>query len=189
MRRIAIALAAALAAAAPASGQSLDAAVDQFLTDVASAWFSAPVVLGAVMRQNARSADFSQSRIDELDEAWRSEVTSGGSPLTEGVLTGAAADYLRDQVEESGGLVTEIIAMDARGLNAAASAATSDYWQGDEAKFLETFPRGPDATHVGQVEYDDSSMRYQLQVSRTITDAAGRPVGAMTIGLDLDALL
>ncbi len=40
--------------------------------------------------------------------------------------------------------MTEVFVMDARGLNVAASDVTSDYWQGDEEKFSETFPKGPE---------------------------------------------
>lgn len=189
MKRIAFALAATALASSPATAQSLEEAVGRYLDGDAAAWAAAPVVMNAVIRQNALTEGYSQVRIDKLDSEWRASVSDRSSPLIEGVLTGAAADYLRDQVERNAGEVVEIIVMDARGLNAAASAATSDYWQGDEAKFTETFERGANAFHVGQVEFDDSTLEYQVQVSRTITDVTGAPIGAMTIGLDIDALM
>jgi hypothetical protein len=91
--------------------------------------------------------------------------------------------------EESGGLFTEIFAMDAKGLNAAQSVVTSDYWQGDEAKFSESFGIGPDAVHLGEIEQDESTQTFQSQVSITITDpATGAPIGAITAGIDLASL-
>ena len=80
--------------------------------------------------------------------------------------------------------------MDALGLNVAASDTTSDYWQGDEAKFTETYGVGPDATHLGDIELDESSQSYQGQISMTIVDpATGSAIGAITVGVNADALL
>ena len=95
---------------------------------------------------------------------------------------------LRQRVEDSAGVISEIILMDDRGLNVAVSAVTSDFWQGDEAKFLETFPKGADAVHIGEVELDESSQTYQVQVSFTVSDVeTGAPIGAETLGLNAEA--
>ena len=64
-------------------------------------------------------------KIDELDKSWRAEVGAGSSALVDGVLSGAAADFLREQVAGSGGMITEVFIMDRQGLNVAASAPTS----------------------------------------------------------------
>jgi hypothetical protein len=80
--------------------------------------------------------------------------------------------------------------MDAQGLNVAASGITSDMWQGDEAKFQKTYSVGADASHFGDVELDESSRRYQAQISLTIVDAAsGAAIGAVTVGIDAEALM
>ena len=80
--------------------------------------------------------------------------------------------------------------MDAVGLNVAASAVTSDYWQGDEDKFLKTYPMGPGAVHFSDVEFDESTQTYQAQISIALTDpATGSVVGAMTVGVVADALM
>lgn len=79
--------------------------------------------------------------------------------------------------------------MDARGLNVAASDVTSDYWQGDEAKFSETFPNGAGASHISEVEYDESTQTYQAQISFPIVDpVSNEVVGAATVGVNADAL-
>jgi hypothetical protein len=80
--------------------------------------------------------------------------------------------------------------MDARGLNVAASTPTSDYWQGDEAKFTDTYSQGPGAIHVGDVEFDESTQSYQGQVSIVVVDPdTGNPIGAITVGLNAEALM
>ena len=80
--------------------------------------------------------------------------------------------------------------MDAHGLNVAATAPTSDMWQGDEAKFTETYPKGPDATHFSEVEFDESSQIFQGQISIPMVDPdTGEVVGAMTVGVNAEALM
>jgi hypothetical protein len=54
----------------------------------------------------------------------------------------------------------------------------------------ETYGIGPDAVHFSEVELDESTQRYQAQISLTIVDpATGEPIGAMTVGVDAEALL
>ena len=80
--------------------------------------------------------------------------------------------------------------MDAQGLNVAASDMTSDYWQGDEAKHSETYGAGPDGFHISEIEFDDSTQRYQAQVSFTLIDpATGSAIGAVTVGVDAESLM
>lgn len=80
--------------------------------------------------------------------------------------------------------------MDSVGLNAAVSHVTSDMWQGDEAKYTETYMAGPDAVHFSEIEKDESTGRYQGQISFTVVDpASGEALGAITVGVDADSLL
>jgi hypothetical protein len=147
------------------------------------------VIVAAIAAQNDRTGGLPQSEIDALDRAWRAELGTGATPTIDSVTTGAAADFLRARVAESGGAITEIFAMDARGLNVASSAVTSDYWQGDEEKWSLTFPKGAGAVHLSEIEFDESTQTYQGQISVTVTDADGTPVGAMTIGVNAEALM
>jgi hypothetical protein len=65
---------------------------------------------------------------------------------------------------------------------------TSDYWQGDEAKWQKTFSMGPDAVFVDEIEKDESTQALQSQISVTIKDSSGAAVGAITIGLNVEKL-
>ena len=79
--------------------------------------------------------------------------------------------------------------MDDKGLNVAQSSVTSDYWQGDEAKWQKTFQAGPNAYHIGDVEEDESTQMFQSQVSYAITDpASGKVIGAITVGVNVEEL-
>lgn len=162
---------------------------DYFETAI-SGWAQSDVLVQAITEQNSRTVAYDQAQIDALDQAWRAEVGTGNTPTITPVLKNAAADFLRERVAASGGQITEIFIMDAQGLNVAASDVTSDYWQGDEEKFSETHGVGPGALHISDVELDESTQKYQGQLSLTIMDpATGAPIGAMTVGVDAESLM
>lgn len=182
--------AALLAFATPAFANEFQPAMESYLTNEIASWMNNPVLIQAIKSQNARTVDLDQAAIDQLDQTWRAEVGSGSSQMITDVLQNEAADFLRQQQNESGGVISEVFTMDSHGLNVAASNVTSDYWQGDEAKFQQTYSMGPGAVHFGEVEFDESSQTYQGQISIVITDPdSNQPIGAMTIGVNVEALL
>jgi len=165
-------------------------AMQDFLAREVQGWMNDPVLIAAITAQNTQTAGYDQAEIDTLDQTWRAYVGMHDDPLISGVMTNAAADFLRDRVTASGGVITEAFIMDARGLNVAASAPTSDYWQGDEDKFTQTYPLGAEAVHFGDVALDDSTNEVQGQISATIVDPeTGSAVGAVTVGVSLTDLL
>lgn len=190
MKRFFIFATAMLTSGSFAFANDFEPAMQGYLESNIAAWTSDPVLVDALKAQNSTSDAYSQADIDGMDQEWRAQVGSSNAPLVDRVLSNAAADFLRTQVEASGGAITEAFIMDARGLNVAASAPTSDMWQGDEAKFTETYPNGEGAAHFSEVEFDESTQRYQGQISVSIVDpATGSVVGAITVGVDAEALL
>lgn len=151
------------------------------------AWLNNPTVIEAVKEQNARNADLSAADIDSLDKQWRAEVKNGSGPLIDATLNNALSTYLKKVKQDAQGMYTEIFVMDNKGLNVGQSDVTSDYWQGDEAKWQKTYPVGPDAIHVGEVELDESTQVFQAQVSLPIVDG-GQAIGAVTVGVNVDAI-
>ena len=147
-------------------------------------WINDPIFIYAIREQNELHATMSQRRIDALDRQWR----KGGSRalIVQELLGRQGSVFLRDRRAATNGMITEIFLMDRYGLNVAMSDVTSDYWQGDEAKFQETFPRGPGAIHVSELKFDESTGKVQTQVSMTVTDPeTGEAIGAVTFGIDL----
>jgi hypothetical protein len=152
--------------------------------------FSGPEIIAAVLAQNAEHAGMAQDRVDALDLQWRAEVKSGGGPLIAEVMDHPVSRMLQERQNAYQGLVTEVFVMDYIGLNVAQSEVTSDYWQGDEDKFQKTYPFGPDAVFVDEVDFDESAQVFQAQVSFTLVDpATGAPIGAVTVGVDVEQLL
>ena len=165
-------------------------AMQSYLDTSIRAWATDAALVQAILAANAERAAYDQAMIDAADTAWRAEVGQADTPTITPVLNSPAADFLRTQVEASGGKITEAFITDAHGLNVAVSAPTSDMWQGDEGKFIDVFPVGPDAVAFGEVELDESTQTYQSQISVAIVDpASGAVIGTMTVGVNADALM
>jgi hypothetical protein len=153
------------------------------------AFVSDPVVIDAIKAQNAKTGGYSQADIDKADKEWRAETKAAAKPMIDEVIGNKLSAYLKKVQADGAGLYTEIFVMDAKGLNVGQSEVTSDYWQGDEAKFQKSFGVGPDAIFVDDVEKDESTQTLQSQVSMTINDPATKqPIGAVTVGVNVDAL-
>jgi hypothetical protein len=163
------------------------------MTDYANAtvkqWVADNTVIQAVKAQNAKHAGLSQTDIDNMDKDWRAQTDASSKPMIDAVLANALSNFLRQQKDASQGLVTEVFVMDNRGLNVGQSDVTSDYWQGDEAKWQKTFQAGANGLFIDEVEMDESTQTFQSQVSMSIVDpATGEVIGAITVGVNIDAL-
>lgn len=156
-----------------------------------STWLDNPDLIAAVRAQNAANADITQAEIDALDLDWRAQTkVEGGGPLIASLMNRPVSKWLLEQQTATAGLVTEVFVMDNKGLNVAQSEVTSDYWQGDEAKWKETYGNGGGSYHISEVEFDESTGFYQSQASIPITDpATGELIGAITFGINVQSLM
>jgi uncharacterized protein YcfL len=161
----------------------------KYANETLAKWMSDPLIIQAVKAQNEKHKSLKEEQIVALDKKWRAEVNASQRPLVESVLANKVSEYLKSKKESSKGLITEIFVMDNKGLNVGQSDPTSDYWQGDEAKWKNTFLKGADAVFVDDVEKDESTQMYQAQVSISIMDPETKEViGAVTAGVNVDEL-
>jgi len=166
---------------APAITKHADTEVRQWLKD--------PAVVNAVKAQNQKHASLTQADVDKLDKQWRAETGASSQPMIQAVLSNDLSKFLKGKKEGSNGLYTEIFVMDNKGLNVGQSDITSDYWQGDEAKWQKTYSVGADAVHVSEVKKDESTQAFQGQLSLPVVDPANNQViGAITIGINVEHL-
>jgi len=148
------------------------------------------VVVRSINAQNVFNEDLEEDSIIELDQQWRQEREEGGGALIDRVLQNSLSEYLQLIKEISNDMVTEIIVMDNKGLNVGVSDITSDYWQGDEAKYQETYLAGAGVVFVDEIELDDSTQIMQTQASVAIVNPFDdQPIGAVTFGLNAELLL
>lgn len=184
-----VGLAALIAFPLPAFANDYADVLNELAQDHLGALATDGDLLAAIIAQNAQHGGLTQADIDSLDQTWRAETGAATSPMIDTVLSNSASERLKSVKMEAEGLITEVFIMDNHGLNVGQSDVTSDYWQGDEAKFQETYGSGGMAVHISDVEFDESSQSYQSQVSLSIIDpASGAPVGAITFGIDIGYL-
>lgn len=157
------------------------------LVDEVRQWSSSPVVLMTLQASNARYAGLDRASIDALDKQWVAEREVEDQPLITAVLSSPLSSYLTRIQADSQGLFTAIFVMDGSGLNAGQSAITSDFWQGDEAKFQKTFQVGPDAIFVDDVEINEDTGAEIAQLNMSIAQD-GKVVGAVTVDVNLTEL-
>lgn len=143
---------------------------------------SDPVIVSAVKAANAENKTLDQ--IKATDDKWRSEA--GIADYMQALMDSECGKHLAD-IKEGAEYYTEMFVMDNQGANVCMSDKTSDYWQGDEDKFQKSFADGQGAIHIGEVEFDDSSQAYSVQVSVPVKDG-GAVIGAITIGLDIEEI-
>lgn len=182
-RRTLTATIAAALLAAPAMASDPQATAADFVRRTVGDVLHSPQVIEAIRAQNERHAALTEAEVIELDNRWR----AGDEALIDGALHNDLSKFLAELVAQHQGAFSEIFVMDNKGLNVGQSSRTSDYWQGDEAKWKETYLVGPDATHVSEIEEDESTQTFQVQVSLPIVDG-GHPIGAITLGVDVEHL-
>jgi hypothetical protein len=141
-----------------------------------------PVIVKAVKDENAKAKSLDQ--IKAKDTQWKN--TPGIADYMKAIMESECGQRLRI-IQESEGFYAEIFVMDNQGANVAMTDKTSDFWQGDEAKFQKSFNNGNGAVFVDEVEFDDSAQAYLVQVSVPVIDGS-TVIGAITFGIDVDQI-
>lgn len=177
-----------LAQTLPAHAQSptpLDPVRDRGFIEEIQAQFGHPAVRLTLEARRDEAGQLNETEILELDGQWRAERESDDQPLITAVLAAPLSNYLLQIQAGSLGLYSEIFVMDVNGLNAGQSAITSDYWQGDEAKFQKTYDVAPDAVFIDEPEFNDATGTWRQQLNFTLTSPAGDAYGAATVEINL----
>jgi len=146
-------------------------------------------LLAALDISNQMQRTLAPDVIDALDVQWRHEVSAAEQPLISEIISRPTSAYLRSVKELSNGLITEAILVGSAGLNVAQSDVTTDYYQADEVAWnaLQDMPSSD--YYIGGIHYDESSRKFQVKVSWTITDTQGKGRGILILGIDVEEAL
>jgi len=164
------------------AGEKAPARIIEFAESKLALFGSDPIIVEAVKQENVKGKSLSQ--IQEMDGKWKK--TPGIVDYMQALMDSSCGKRLR-VLQESQSYYSEIFIMDNQGANVAMTDKTSDYWQGDEAKFKKSFNGGKGAVFVDDVEFDDSSQAYLVQISVPVIDN-GKVIGAITFGIDVDKI-
>lgn len=141
-----------------------------------------PLLVRAVRQQNA--SGLTAEEITRRDKAWR--ATKELTPFKLSLQTSPAGRFLKRQVERSTSF-NEAFLTGNQGANVAAYPATSDYWQGDEDKWTDSFNGGNGRIYIGALALDESTNTVAAQVSAPVLDR-GKTIGVLVVGVTIDYL-
>jgi hypothetical protein len=136
-----------------------------------------PDVLKAVLESNSRAENLAEVR--RKDALWTTHRTY---PLRKQVVGRPCSLKIKKLLGDDTRIV-EAFAMDDRGALVCSTVETSDYWQGDELKWVRTCQQGREA-FVDEPALDASTGVYAVQLSVPMTEGSRR-VGAVTFTLKL----
>ena len=164
--------------------------IEELLASKIERWKHLPTMEALLIERNLKSRRFSKQEIAERDKKWTQAFTQQDFSYSIDLVDQALSAQLREIKKQSQDVLTEIIVTDARGLNIAISDMTSDYWQGDEEKFTEAFSKPANTMHFGEINYDESTKRFQLQISVPLySEEKVEPLGVMVFGVDVEKVL
>lgn len=162
--------------------------VREYVETLVRPMVEASVVVKAIEEQNAKFGDVSEMDMRVLDETYQAEVAQGDLQMVKALMAKSVSHYLKSKQDDSQGTILEFFVTDCHGLNVGQSTLTTDYWQGDEDKFLQTFARGSQEIYISRAEREESTQLLETQASFVITDEAGKPIGTATVTIAIDAL-
>lgn len=132
-------------------------------------------LLGAIKARN--KAGESDAEIHKKDKEWQANPRY---PLRK-ELTGNACAARLGKLVAADTIIVEAFLMDAKGALVCATRETSDYWQGDEAKWTKTYQDGR-KVFVDEPALDASANAYAVQLSLLVGEG-GTKLGALTLTL------
>ncbi len=144
---------------------------------------SHPTFASAVFSQNAKGV--SLDAIKKIDKEWKN--AEDFLPIHDVKLENPCATVIRNMVKKNPTIV-EAFVTDNQGANVCQNELTGDYWQGDEAKWKNSFNGGKGGIDVGVEKLDKSTDTVLQQISLPIVNASGGVIGAITFGIKTGSL-
>jgi hypothetical protein len=147
-------------------------------------WINNDILVSAIKEANKKNSGRTQAQIDILDKKWIASTTV--EDWMKPYMENPAANFLMEKQKDTENLIAEVFIMDYQGCIVAETSKTSDFLQGDEAKFSNSYMA--QAIFIDKIKYDESSKTSSMQISLPIIDKsnANKIVGAITITVDMD---
>lgn len=164
---------------ARASDAGLDRVLDRRVRAV-QAIARHPIVVDAVRARNREP--LTRDLISQRDQQWRNGDLD--ATALDALLDPEVSAYLRAKVQSNESVYSEAILTDAQGANIACFPVTSDYWQGDEEKFVSAYDGGSGAVYRGPIQFDESTQLETVQIAVPVLDDS-QAIGVLIVGVRL----
>ena len=97
-----LAMTLATTTATAGAAQDLTSQMEKFVTEHVIEWATDPIIVDAIVAQNAITGSYDQAKINELDALWTAQSGMAGIPLIDGVLQNPTSDFLRQRIATAG---------------------------------------------------------------------------------------
>lgn len=138
-----------------------------------------PLVVNAVVKQNKE--DLTLETIKARDETW--VKTDGATELKQSLLTNEVGQLFHRLLSENVSF-SEIFLTDNKGANVAAVPTTTDYWQGDEKKWSDSYAKGQGKVVISPFQYDKSANTVAAQISMPVSNDE-TVIGVLIVGIKI----
>lgn len=147
-----------------------------------------PFLIDAVKDANLQRSMLSADEIKNLDEAWVSDSPEVQELVNE-VKNNELSQYLLDFIRNNPAEV-EVFITDINGLNVSMTDRTSDFLQKDEGWWQAAYANGNGQTYIGEVEYDESSKAYAMNLGVPVRDPdTQKVIGILRGTLDVSLMI
>lgn len=142
------------------------------------AWAASPLLIEAVTDHNRKN--MSLEEIKRIDSDW---LAGKADDLATALANNPVGRFLNEKINNNNFLYTEAFLCDNQGAVVGEYPKTSDYWQGDEDKFIQSYNNGKGRDYIGPLKFDESTQAYSVQVSVPVLDG-GKTIGVLVVGLN-----
>src|SRR3972149_8445356 len=144
------------------------------------------IIIAEVKKSGEKDKNLSATEIASLDQKW--QKTEGVDNFIRAFLTNATAKELIKFQEENPEF-TEIFVTNTKGLNVGQTNKTSDYLQGDEDWWINSYNQGKGKISHGEIEYDESSQTESIAIYVPVIDLASKQaIGIIKAILDINVI-
>ncbi len=148
-------------------------------------WLVAREETRSLQSRPVKISRFDHSFIDSLEREWGKSTSS----LRKGVFNNSLSKFLRAKLSSRFPFVSELLVFDRSGALVAASADTTDYYQGDEMKYTQTFSKNQNF-YLDRLRFDESTGKFLVQVTMLIQgQGTGQNALGVTLGIDVTNFL
>ncbi|MFX3675456.1 MAG: hypothetical protein ACN6I6_00310 [bacterium] len=137
-------------------------------------------IIDSVRAQNAKA--MSLKEIKAIDTKW--VRTAGYDDFMRKLMANDCTAVLKKAMKRYN-YILEAFIVDSQGAVVCMLDKTTDYWQGDEAKFTKAFNNGKGETFIDKVRFDESAQAYTSQISLPIMNDK-KVIGVGTFGVNVN---
>lgn len=151
-------------------------------------WRQEPLLLDALAAA-AEAPPPTPESLQAADTRWQEERVSGARRMIEQLLGSPLSAELRTALQDYPDLFNELFVADRYGRLLAAGDVTSDFFQGDERKFIASRDLPEDGMVIEPLDYDASTRQFAVKVSGPVYGGTPRTfLGVLTFGVRLGHL-